>query len=419
VTTLEAGLSKRLIDSVDQDRLVRTATDLVNIPSPTGEEQAAAEYVRDCLAAEGMESALQMVETGRANALGRLPGAGGGKCLMFNGHLDTSYSGKEPWLTGAGFKPAAVVMDGRIWGLGISNMKGAVACYIEVVRVLRESGLRLRGDLMVAGVCGEIEKTQFSEEFVGAQYRGYGAGSRFLSMFGGAAADVCILGEPTENKVVTGHFGTLWARLSVAGPFVHTAWSGERLEENSIVRLHRAMPAILAWIREWAELGGEGSVPGIVNIGAVRGGFAWRLSRTPGQTDLFLDIRVPPSMRVQAAASHFRDLVRDLNEKFPDCEFNSELFVTAPGSSIAVDHPVVGAIERAHSSVFGQLPGREVASWYCDAAPLSRYGIQTVVYGASSGLPSQQGENLSIEELTATCQAYLLAAVDICEVSTP
>jgi acetylornithine deacetylase/succinyl-diaminopimelate desuccinylase-like protein len=419
VTTVEASLAARLTGAVDTDRLVRTATDLVNIPSPTGSEQAAAEYVRDCLAAHGLESRLQQVEDGRANALGRLAGAGGGTSLMFNGHLDTSYSGSEPWLAGVGFKPAAVVTDGRIWGLGIANMKGAVACYLEVVRVLRESGLRLRGDLMVAGVCGEIEKTQFSDEFSGAQYRGYGAGSRFLAMFGGAEADVCILGEPTENKVVTGHFGTLWARLSVAGPFVHTAWSGGRLEENSIVRLHRAMPSILDWIGDWAERGAEGPVPGIVNIGAVRGGFAWRLSRTPGQTDLFLDIRVPPSMRVQAAAAHYRDLVRDLNAKFPDCAFSSELFVTAPGSSIDAGHPVVGAVERAHASVFGQPPEREAASWYCDAAPLSRYGIATVVYGASSGLPSPQGENLSIDELTATCQAYLLAALDICEVSTP
>jgi len=417
VTALATDLSRRLIEGVDTDRLVRTASDLVNIPSFTGAEQAAAEYVRDCLAEEGMKASLQMVESGRANALGRIDGSGGGQCLMFNGHLDTSYSGNEPWLSGPGFKPNATIADGRLWGLGISNMKGAVACYIEVVRVLREAGVKLCGDLMVAGVCGEIEKTQFSDDFSGAEYRGYGAGSRFLSMFGGAAADVCILGEPTENRVVTGHFGTLWARLSVGGPFMHTAWSVGHLDENSIVRLHRAMPQILDWVREWSEIGREGSVEGVVNIGAVRGGFAWRLSRTPGQTDLFLDIRVPPSMRVQTAAAHFKDLVRDLNQTFPECEFESELFVTAPGSSIAVDHPVVGAIARAHAQVFGQEAEHEVARWYCDGGALSRYGIQTVVYGASSGLPSPLGENLSIEELTATCQAYVLAAVDICEVS--
>ena len=48
----------------------------------------------------GLHVQWQQVEDGRANALGILPGAGGGKSLMFNGHMDTSYSGREPWLQG-------------------------------------------------------------------------------------------------------------------------------------------------------------------------------------------------------------------------------------------------------------------------------------------------------------------------------
>src|SRR5206468_5890057 len=97
-----------------------------------------------------------------------------GPTLMLNGHLDTSYSGREPWLAGIpGFQPEAFVRDGRIYGLGISNMKGALACYVEAVRALLDAGVRLRGDLLVAAVCGEIEKTQWGEEFRGREYRGY------------------------------------------------------------------------------------------------------------------------------------------------------------------------------------------------------------------------------------------------------
>src|SRR4029077_2752533 len=103
----------------------------------------------------------QAVEDGRANALGILEGAGGGKSLMFNGHMDTSYSGREPWLKDVpGFQPKAFEDEGRLYGLGISNMKGALACYIEAVRALRDTGVRLRGDVLIAAVCGEIEKTQ-------------------------------------------------------------------------------------------------------------------------------------------------------------------------------------------------------------------------------------------------------------------
>ena len=169
---------------------------------------------------------------------------------MFNGHLDTSYSGREPWLQGIpGFQPEGFERDGRIYGLGISNMKGAVACYVEAVRALQDAGVRLRGDVLVAAVAGEIEKTQQGDA-QGAEYRGYAAGSRYLVEHGGVA-DMCILGEPTENKLVLAHFGSLWLRLSTHGPFVHTAFSAGRRDENSILRMRSVLDAVLEWLPRW------------------------------------------------------------------------------------------------------------------------------------------------------------------------
>src|SRR4029079_3264234 len=183
----------------------------------------------------GLQVQWQQVEEGRANVLGTLAGAGGGASLMFNGHMDTSYSGREPWLRHVpGFQPSAFVEDGRLYGLGISNMKGALACYVEAVRSLSDAGVRLRGDVLVAAVCGEIEKTQQGDA-VGAEYRGYAAGSRSLVSHGGVA-DMCLLGEPTEGKVVLGHYGALWLRIRVHGNFIHTAFSEGRRGENAIVR---------------------------------------------------------------------------------------------------------------------------------------------------------------------------------------
>src|SRR5919201_4890427 len=142
---------KELLGKVDRQSLVDTASDLVNIPSPTGYEQEGAEYLRDALVEIGLQVSWQEVEDGRPNVVGLLEGAGGGKSLMFNGHMDTSYSGGEPWLRGiAGFQPRARVSAGTISGLGISNMKGALACYVEVVRALQDSGVRLRGDVLIA-----------------------------------------------------------------------------------------------------------------------------------------------------------------------------------------------------------------------------------------------------------------------------
>ena len=301
---------------------------------------------------------------------------------MFNGHLDTSYSGHEPWLRHVpGFQPAPFVEDGRLYGLGVSNMKGALACYVEAVRALQEAGVRLAGDVMVAAVCGEIEKTQQGDA-QGPQYRGYAAGSRYLVSHGGVA-DVCILGEPTEGKVVLGHFGSLWLRISTHGNFVHTAFTEGKRDRNSILRMREVLDAVLDWIPTWEndpENGYRGTAA-IVNVGAIQGGFGWRVSRTPHRTDLFLDVRVPPTKEMAVARRQVLDVVRDLERRFPDHGVEGEVYVTAPGAEIDEGHALVAAIDAGHEAVFGERPGRDVTRWFSDASALTRYGVPTVNYG--------------------------------------
>ena len=375
------------------------------------------ERVRDEFADIGLQVQWQEVEEGRPNVIGLLDGTGGGKSLMFNGHMDTSYSGREPWLAGIrGFQPEGFVHDGRVYGLGISNMKGALACYMEAVRALRDSGVRLRGDLMIACVSGEIEKTQWHPDFVGREYRGYASGSRFLASHGGVT-DMCILGEPTEQKIVLGHYGSIWMRLSTSGPFIHTAFSAGRRDETSIVRMRDVLDAVLEFAPDWEERTSYAGKPGIVNIGAISGGFAWRVSRTAHRTDLFVDFRVPPTLPMAKARAALGDFGRDLGDRFPEHGIEWEIYVTAPGSEIAEDHPLVGAIDEAHAEVFGTKPERDSVRWFSDASALTRYGIESVNYGTSSGLPDPVlGENLDIDGLVKVADVYARVAQKICEV---
>jgi acetylornithine deacetylase/succinyl-diaminopimelate desuccinylase-like protein len=404
--------------SIDRDRLVDWASKAISIPSFTGSEEELARFVQATFEELGLQVQWQQVEEGRANVLGTLAGAGGGPSLMFNGHLDTSYSGREPWLRHVpGFQPEPFVRDGRLYGLGISNMKGALACYLEAVRALRDAGVRLRGDVMIACVSGEIEKTQWHPDFVGREYRGYASGSRFLTSHG-AVTDMCVLGEPTEQKIVLGHYGSLWMRISTSGPFIHTAFSGGKRDQTSIVRMRDVLGAVVEFAPEWEERTSYGGKPGIVNIGAINGGFAWRVSRTPHRTDLFVDFRVPPTMQMAEARAALGDFVRDLRERFPEHGIESEVYVTAPGSEIAEDHPLVAAIDEAHSEVFGEKPERDTVRWFSDASTLTRYGIESVNYGTSSGLPDPElGENLDIDGLVKIADVYTRVAQKVCEVA--
>ena len=396
---------------IDRRSLVDLALEAVSIPSFTGSEQAMAEFMRDALRELGLQVQWQQVEDGRANVLGTWPGSGGGQTLMLNGHTDTSYSGREPWLQGIpGFQPEGFERDGRIYGLGISNMKGALCCYLEALRALQDAGVRLKGDVLVAAVAGEIEKAQHGPA-QGAQYRGYAAGSRYLVGHGGAA-DVCILGEPTENKLVLAHFGALWLRLSTRGPFVHTAFSAGRLEENSIVRMREVLDRVLDWLPRWEVEMSYGDVRGVASVGAIQGGFGWRVSRTPHRTDLFLDLRVPPDVPMAEARRKALAFGRSLGVE-------AEVYVTAPGAVIEERHPLVSALEDAHAEVFGSPPERDVTRWFSDASVLTRYGIATVNYGASSGLPDAKlGENLEIDGLVRTAEVYARAATKVCGVAS-
>jgi acetylornithine deacetylase/succinyl-diaminopimelate desuccinylase-like protein len=400
------------MSAVDERRLVGWARDAVSIPSFTGEEQEAAEWIADELRTLGLSVQLQQVEEGRANVLATRAGTGGGKTLMFNGHLDTSYSGREPWSQGVeGFQPVGVERDGRIWGLGISNMKGALACYLAAVDALQ--GEELGGDLLVAAVCGEIEKTQYGDA-QGPSYRGYAAGTRHLVTHGGVA-DMCLLGEPTEGKVVLGHFGSLWARLGVGGDFVHTAFSEGRA--NSVLRMGELLEPVQAWCERWSadEQNAYRGVPAIASVGAIRGGLEWRLSRTPQRTSVFLDVRVPPTRSMAEARRAVLDLARELEAAHPDWEIDAEVYVTAPGSEIDEGHELVAAIDEAHEAVFGEAPGRNVPRWFSDASALTAYGIPTVNYGTSTGLMEPgKGESLEIDALVKTAKVYARVARTVC-----
>jgi acetylornithine deacetylase/succinyl-diaminopimelate desuccinylase-like protein len=191
--------------------------------------------------------------------------------------------------------------------------------------------VRLRGDVLIAAVCGEIEKTQQGKA-QGAEYRGYAAGTRDLVTHGGVA-EMCLLGEPTEGKVVLGHFGALWLRIRVHGDFIHTAFSEGRRDRNSILRAGEVLDAVLEWIPTWEDdpANSYRGAKAIVNVGAIEGGFGWRASRTPHHTDLFLDVRVPPTKEMAVARREVLDMVRGLAERFPDYAVEGRSSSPLPG----------------------------------------------------------------------------------------
>jgi acetylornithine deacetylase/succinyl-diaminopimelate desuccinylase-like protein len=167
---------------------------------------------------------------------------------------------------------------------------------------------------------------------------------------------------------------------------------------------------VLDWLPTWEADMSHGDVPALANVGAIEGGFGWRASRTPHRTDLFLDLRVPPGVPMAEARRKALAFARSL-----DAVEEAEAYVSAPGAEIEESHPLIAAVDAAHADVFGAPPERDVVRWFSDASVLTRYGIATVNYGASSGLPDAElGENLELENLARTAEVYAHAAMRVC-----
>ena len=411
---LDPKLVEKILAEVKEEEIVAMSCDVINIPSPTGYELQMAQYMQSKLQSLGLNVTWQEVEDTRANVVARWIGSGGGRNLMFNGHMDTSNTGDETFLTGIGYKPHAVVKNGMIYGLGIYNMKGALVCYTHAVKALQRAGVRLKGDVIVAAVAGEIEKTQWGE-FKGKEYRGYGFGTHYLVNHG-ILPDMCILGEPTDMHVVLEHFGSLWVRISCTGIYVHTAFCEGREEMNSIRRMYELMDPIMKWIAVWEKKAAYGGRKAIVNLGGIRGGHAWRASRTPEKTDLFLDVRVPPTIPMSEARRDIQKVFFELEKAHPDWGLEFETYVSVPGARISEDHEMIRAIDANHKHVTGKLPEREVVTWCSDASVLSRYAVDTVNYGPSSGPRDKEGEKVSIKTLVDITKIYALTAAELCGV---
>src|SRR3954464_6529178 len=171
---------EKVLKQLDCERLVEVAKNVADIVSITGEEYNIAHYLGGEFERLGMSVKYQEVEEGRPNVIGTLKGSGGGPALMFCAHMDHFDNPQE-----------TIVEGDRIYGRGLVNMKAAFPCYIVAVEMLKKAGVELKGDIIISGVVGEIEKAQVSR-FSGKTYRGAGVGARYM-MDHGVTADMCII----------------------------------------------------------------------------------------------------------------------------------------------------------------------------------------------------------------------------------
>lgn len=127
------------LNRVDPDRLQQLTFELTRIRSYTGDTREVAEAYARYLGEIGLDVQVLRDYPHSPCVVARLRGTGTGPTLEFNGHLDTVPVDH----------PAPYVAEGRIYGRGTADMKGGLAAMAEAARVIVESGIRMRGDLLL------------------------------------------------------------------------------------------------------------------------------------------------------------------------------------------------------------------------------------------------------------------------------
>ena len=191
---------RELFASIDRRASLDFLARMIRFQSYSGTpgEGELARFMVDAMKGMGLEAFAEPVEGERVNAIGRWRGTGGGPSIMFNGHLDTN-----PVTEGWTVDPLGGAYDDRfVYGIGVSNMKASDAAAFCAVKTLIERGVRLRGDVVLTFVVGELQ----------------GGVGTVKAIDEGIRADYFINGEPTDLAGLTLHAGAFGWSVELTGP---------------------------------------------------------------------------------------------------------------------------------------------------------------------------------------------------------
>lgn len=423
-------MKKQVLAGIDREEIVKIACDLVNISSPTGYEGECADYILNRYKANGIKSIPQEFDEGRRNAIGVIKGDGSGPCLMFNGHMDTSYIGNEEYLPDRpGYKPHAIVEDGWLYGLGIYNMKGGLASFLHAAEVVKRSGVPLKGDILLACVGGEIEKSQIGER-QGRLYRGGGCGT-WYAITHGAVADFAVVGEPTGLSLLQAHGGYVWTRITLVGNPRHTVFG--QTKNNTINNMMKLANHLQAWGDDFEKRHTHLGMSSKVTLSAIEGGWPHRCSRVPVYCTLYVDTRLMPHQSPLVVQREMEEAVARLQKSDPDfgsLHLDMNIFMNQWGSECAPEQLIYREVTQAHQEVTGSPPEVTAVSFASDACELWAHGIPSLNYGptgrtrelsdgrhygnAQSDWNPDAGEHASIDDMVQGAKTYATIMLNLC-----
>ena len=369
------------LDPLSSDAIVALASDLIRIPSVNPSiapdeahgERAVASFACEWLAAHGIRAWLEEAASGRPNAVAEVIGDPG-PTLVLCAHLDTVGTAG---MTIPPFDPR--VREGRLYGRGSYDMKGAAAACMSAAAALQGPGFG--GRLLLALVADEEHASLGAADFV-ARHR----------------ADGCILTEASAGALVLAHKGFVWAEFVTRGRAAHgSRWD---LGVSAIGRMGRIIAALERFDREDLRSRTHPLVgPASMHCALVQGGAG--LSTYAPECRMTIERRTLPGETPEQVLEELRSVVRTAGEEAEITRLLDRPPLTCPAES-----GIARCVRDAATAVTGAAPAERGVAYWMDAALFAAAGIPTVDLGPDGAGAHEDVEWVDIASL-ATCARIL------------
>lgn len=358
------------------------------VPGAPGEREIA-EYTADRLGELGLEVERYEPEPGRISVTGRLRGTGGGKSLMLNGHYDTvEVEGMAEPFSGA-------VRDGRLYGRGSFDMKGSVAACVTAVKMLQDSGLRLRGDVVVAAVADE-------------EYGSCGTADLVQRV----KVDGAIVTEPTALQICLAHKGYLWIAVETHGRAAHGSKVDQGIDAN--MRMGRFLGRLDRLEQDLRRRPPHRLVgPPSLHAATLQGGTG--LSTYAASSRLEIERRTIPGETEASAMAEILALRAELVAEDAGFEARVECFFAREPFEVAPDAGVVRSLASAATAVLGRQPKMVGDTPWMDSALLAAAGVETAVFGPTGAGAHAAVEWVDLESVYQTADVLAATARHYCQ----
>ena len=379
---------EQLLKTLDDAYTVEVLKDMIRIPSVVGDEGALAEYIHTQLSAMGLDCELHEIEPGRSNVYAKLKGDLPGPKLHFNGHTDT-VPVVEDWDTDP-FTP--VEKDGRLYGLGACDMKGGLACMMNLMRAFARSGYRFGGELSFSAVIDEEAYSKGAKAMMETEY---------------GKMDAVVLAEPypgdEEKPIPLGITGKILYDVLVKGKAAH-AFS----PQNGVNAVEEA-GKILANLDKLHFLSHPDFGTGNYSTIKIEGGYNIYSVVVPDRFRFEINRLLVPGETAARAISEMEALVESLN-----LESTVEVKTKPPMYEAYVmskDAPILQVFDSVYREVMGKAPAYVHSSGITDANVFAgEGGIDCLHLGPRRGGAHQKNEYVPLEWLPKVSEMFAMIA---------